>query len=75
MVENTRADKYMSYLGNILAGENYIDSIDDEETKTLVLLAKTMIENDLSASCELKDKLREELLEQFCNAINKNTYK
>lgn len=70
MVENTRADKYMSYLDKLLAGEMDIASIDDEEIKRLVLLAKTMIENDLSASCRLKDELIEELLEYFNKKSN-----
>lgn len=70
MVENTRADRYMSYLDKILAGEKDIDSIEDEEIKKLILLAKTMIDNDLSNCCKLKDKLREWLMEHFNKKLN-----
>ena len=43
MAEKTKADIYMTYLDQILAGENDIGPVEDEEIAKLLLLAKAMI--------------------------------
>lgn len=64
MVEKARADIYLGYLEQILAGEKNIGPIEDPEIEGLLLLAKAMIANDLSVTSKVKDKIREQLLDQ-----------
>ena len=67
MAEKTKADLYLAYLDQILAGENDIGLVDDVEIKELLLLAKTLMDTDLSMDSNLRENLRKQLLAQQLN--------
>lgn len=64
MTEKTKADIYLAYLDQILAGEKDIEPVEDVEIEKLLLLAKTMIAADLSVNSEMRENLRKQLLAQ-----------
>lgn len=67
MAEKTKADIYIAYLDQILAGEKDIGPVEDEEIEKLLLQAKTMIAADLSVNSKAKENLRKLLLNQVKN--------
>lgn len=67
MAEMTKADIYMTYLDQILAGEKEIRHIEDLEIANLLRLAKTMIANDFSSYSKIRENLKKQLLEQLTN--------
>jgi len=64
MAEKIKADIYIAYLDQILAGKENIEPVEDEEVEKLLLLAKTMIDTDLSVNSKLREILRKQLLDQ-----------
>ncbi|MEN6463490.1 MAG: hypothetical protein ABFC94_19250 [Syntrophomonas sp.] len=70
MAEKTKADIYIAYLDKILAGEKDIEPIEDEEIAKLILLAKTMLANNLSINSKTREKLRKRLLDQVIKESN-----
>ena len=64
MVEKTKADIYIAYLEQILAGEKDIGPVEDVEIEKLLLLAKTMLAADLSVNSKMRENLRKQLLAQ-----------
>ena len=65
MAEKTKADIYLTYLDQILAGEKDIEPVEDVEIEKLLLLAKTMIATDLSHNSNVRENLRKQLLVQL----------
>lgn len=70
MAEKTKADIYITYLDKILAGEKDIEPIEEEEIAKLILLAKTMIANNLNINSKMREKLRKRLLDQVNKESN-----
>jgi aspartate carbamoyltransferase regulatory subunit len=70
MAEKTKADIYITYLDQILAGEKDFEPIEDEEIAKLILLAKPMIANNLSINSKMREKLRKQLLAQLNEESN-----
>lgn len=68
MAEKIKADTYIAYLDQLLAGKKDIGPVNDIEIEKLLQLTQTMINADLS----LNSKLRESLREQLLDAINSN---
>jgi len=64
MDEKTKADIYLAYLDRILEGEKDMVPVDEAEIKELLLLARTMIDNDFSVSTKTREKLRKQILAQ-----------
>jgi rubrerythrin len=64
MAEKIKADIYIAYLDQMLAGKKEIGPVDDLQITKLLLLAKTMIEADLSLNSKLRENLRKQLLDQ-----------
>lgn len=64
MAEKIKADSYITYLDQILTGKKDIGPVDDVEIAKLLLLAKTIIEADLSFNSKLRENLRKQLLDQ-----------
>jgi NADH pyrophosphatase NudC (nudix superfamily) len=62
MDEKTKADIYMEYLEQILAGKKDIEFVEDIEIEGLLLLAKAVIAADLSANSRIREKLKKQLL-------------
>jgi len=62
VAEKTKADIYMTYLDQILAGENDIGPVEDEEIAKLLLLAKAMIAANLNVNIKKKEGLKNQLL-------------
>jgi hypothetical protein len=60
--EKTKADMYIAYLDQILAGEKDIKPVEDVEIEKLLLLAKTMIAADVSVNSKTRENLRKKLL-------------
>ena len=65
MAEMIKANIYLTYLDQILAGKKDIGSIDDVEIKKLLLLAKTMMATDLSVNSNMRENLRKQLMVQL----------
>lgn len=72
MAEQTRADIYIAYLEQILAGEKDIGPVEDVEIEKLLQLAKTMLAADLSVNSEMKDNLIKQLLAQVTKKNKSN---
>ena len=64
MDEKAKADIYLAFLDRILAGEKVSGPVEDVEIEKLLLMAKTMIEADLSVKSQMREKLRKQLLTQ-----------
>ncbi|TGE36583.1 hypothetical protein E4K67_19270 [Desulfosporosinus fructosivorans] len=64
MAEKIKADSYIAYLDQILAGKKINVPVEDVEIEKLLLLARTMIDADLSINIKLRDNLRKCLLDQ-----------
>lgn len=62
MTNKRKADIYLTYLDQILAGEKDIGPVEDEEIAKLLLLAQSMIDADFSVNCQMKEKLKKQLL-------------
>lgn len=67
MAEKTKAEIYIKYLDQILAGEKDMEPVEDAEIAKLILLARTMIANNLSTNSNIREKLRKQLLAQVNN--------
>lgn len=65
MAEKKKANSYLAYLDQILAGKKNIGPIDDVEIKKLLLLAKTMMATDLSVNSNMRENLRKQLMVQL----------
>jgi len=70
MAEKIKADIYMAYLDQILAGKENIEPVDDVEIEKLLLLSKTMIAADLSVNIKLSESLSKELLAKVIKKTN-----
>lgn len=64
MKETTKAELYLSYLDQILAGEKDIGPVEDTEIAKLLRLAQSMIAADFSVQTEIREILRKQLLDQ-----------
>ncbi|WP_434510693.1 hypothetical protein [Desulfitobacterium sp. AusDCA] len=62
MTNKRKADIYLTYLDQILAGEKDIGPVEDEEIAKLLLLAQSMIDADFSVNSQMKEKLKKQLL-------------
>lgn len=69
MAEKIKADIYISYLEQILAGKT-IETVKDIEIEELLLLSKTMIAEDLSVNSKIRENLRKKLLAQVMEDSN-----
>lgn len=65
MAEQKKADVYIAYLEQILAGEEDIGPVEDVEIAKLLLLAKTMLAADFSVNSKTRAKLRQQILDQI----------
>ena len=70
MAEKIKADIYIAYLDQILAGEKDIEAVEDVEIQKLLLLSKTMIAEDLSVKSKMRKYLRKQLLAQVNKKSN-----
>lgn len=73
MDESVKISLYLSLLDRVLAGEEVIECVDDEEIKNVLLLAKCMRTNDFSVDSSLKDALRDKLVAHL-TATNNHRY-
>lgn len=64
MAKRTKECIYLSYLDQILSGEEDIGPVEESEIKELLLLAKTMIAADFSVDSKTREKLRKQILAQ-----------
>lgn len=74
MDEKSKAEIYLKYLDRILAGEKVVAPVEDLEINELLLLARTMIDADLSVSTKTREKFRRQILEQIYKS-NKSSWK
>lgn len=65
MAEKTKADVYLTYLDEILAGKKDIEPVEDAEIEKLLLLAKAMIAADIGINSKIRETLRKQLLDQL----------
>ncbi|ATW26573.1 hypothetical protein [Candidatus Formimonas warabiya] len=65
MTEMTKAEIYLTYLDQILAGEKDIGPVEDTEVAKLLQLAQSMITADFSVHSEIRETLRKQLLDQI----------
>ena len=64
MAEKGKADIYIAYLDQILAGKKDIGPVEDVELEKLLRLAKNMIATDFSVNRKMREKLKKKLLAQ-----------
>lgn len=62
MRENAKAKLYLDRLDKVLAGNNDLMDVEDVEVKSLLKLARKMILVDVSIKSEVKELLRQRLL-------------
>ncbi|AGA70034.1 hypothetical protein Desdi_2618 [Desulfitobacterium dichloroeliminans LMG P-21439] len=65
MNEKQKADAYLTYLEQIIAGEKDLGAVEDPEIRKLLFLAQTMLTNDLSSNSKIRDILKEKILAQL----------
>lgn len=66
MMEMSKKDVFLTYLDQILAGAKNVGPVEDEEIAKLLELAQTMVE----AGCNINSEIRETLREQILNQVS-----
>ncbi|AET69192.1 hypothetical protein Desor_3726 [Desulfosporosinus orientis DSM 765] len=64
MTKKAKAQEYLSLLDRILAGEKEAEFGADREVTTLLRLARTIMDTDLSFNSDLREAIRKQVLEQ-----------
>lgn len=67
MTEKIKVDQYMKYLDRILAGDEELGIIEDDEVRGLLQTAKDMIAIDFSVNSKIRNQLRQQLIKLICN--------
>lgn len=73
MTENIKAELYLDCLDRILAGGKDIRDIEDDEVGRLLQFAKNLITVDFSIKSEIKDNLRQQLLNMLSLQDNRTS--
>ncbi len=65
MNEKQQAEIYLIYLEQIISGEIDLGLVEDPEIRKLLILAQTILANDLSLNSRVRDTLKEKILAQL----------